>query len=63
MLVGKECRVGSMTNHHLEGFTAYRGVIVSEPLVCAGDDFYVLVQSEGKLIRVDTDYIYGVEEL
>jgi hypothetical protein len=62
MLVGKKCWVGNMTNPDHEGFTAYRGVIASEPHVCSDDYFYVLVRSEGKLVRVDTDYIYGVEE-
>lgn len=60
MLVGMKCKVGNMIQRNLEGFKFYEGVIASEPLMTPEHDFLVVVLVDGKLIRVDTDYIFDL---
>ena len=62
MLSGKICTVGTRVSKSLGGFTSYKAVIVTEPeLVPHTEDWYLLVEVGGKLVRVDTDYIFDIE--
>ncbi len=62
MLVGKKCKVGNQTtNRDGKAFNFFEGVIASEPQMYVEIDFYVVVQVEGELKIVDTDYIYDLD--
>lgn len=62
MLIGKKCVVGNRTNRKVPEYKEYIAVIACEPQIVEGGDFYVVVLFENRLIRVDTDYIFDIEE-
>jgi len=62
MLLGKQCKVGSRSDHDSRDFTFYSGIIVSEPQLGEDGDFRVLVMTEGQLCTANTYYIYDIED-
>lgn len=64
MLIGCKCKVGNKnpTKQEAEGFSFYEGIVVGGPShLPEGDDWFILVLCEGKLLSVDVYYVYDLE--
>ena len=62
MIIGMRCKVGNWSNHERDDFESYDCIIASEAQMNCDGDFMVAVLVEGKILSVDTYYIYDVSE-
>ena len=60
MLTGMKCKVGNKTNHSDDDFKSFDGVIACEAKMNEAGDFMTIVLVDGKLITVDTYYMYDI---
>lgn len=60
MLIGMKAKVGNKSNHEHKDFVTYDCVIASEAQMNSEGDFMVAVLVDGKIVPVDTYYMYDV---